>query len=186
MCCYSAGVRSKALCCPALLPSAASSPAHPTSHSNPESPRRFRRKPWRCWLATPSSASGDPVSHFALAWGLPSRHARHTACALQWGLSLLPRPAIPAILPPPTSTRVPKGLERLCQIQSHACNLHLLPLSVIRKNPTSQFGATLCPGQGATDMQAQYSGARWACRAAGGAAHPGAGDIAGRGVVTLG
>ncbi|NWG00202.1 MAG: hypothetical protein HXY19_04605 [Thermoanaerobaculaceae bacterium] len=33
----------------------------------------------------------DPVSHFAFAVGLPSKHARHTARALDWGLSLLPQ-----------------------------------------------------------------------------------------------
>jgi transposase InsO family protein len=32
----------------------------------------------------------DPVSHFAFAVGLPSKHARHTARALEQGLSLLP------------------------------------------------------------------------------------------------
>ncbi|MDT7929243.1 hypothetical protein [Tepidimonas sp.] len=32
----------------------------------------------------------DPVSHFAFAVGLPSKHARYTARALEQGLSLLP------------------------------------------------------------------------------------------------
>jgi predicted transcriptional regulator len=33
----------------------------------------------------------DPVSHFAFAVGLPSRHVRYTARALEQGLSLLPQ-----------------------------------------------------------------------------------------------
>jgi hypothetical protein len=33
----------------------------------------------------------DPVSHFAFAVGLPSKHARYTARALEQGLSLLPQ-----------------------------------------------------------------------------------------------
>jgi transposase InsO family protein len=33
----------------------------------------------------------DPVSHFAFAVGLPSKHARHTARALDSDLSLLPQ-----------------------------------------------------------------------------------------------
>jgi hypothetical protein len=33
----------------------------------------------------------DPVSHLAFAWGLPSKHARHTARALNLSLSLLPK-----------------------------------------------------------------------------------------------
>jgi transposase InsO family protein len=33
----------------------------------------------------------DPVSHFAFALGLPSKHARYTARALDSGLSLLPQ-----------------------------------------------------------------------------------------------
>jgi transposase InsO family protein len=33
----------------------------------------------------------DPASHFAFAVGLPSKHARHTARALDWALSLLPQ-----------------------------------------------------------------------------------------------
>ena len=33
----------------------------------------------------------DPVSHFAFATALPSKHARHTARALDRGLSLLPQ-----------------------------------------------------------------------------------------------
>jgi len=33
----------------------------------------------------------DPVSHFAFAVGIPSKHARHTARALEQGLSLLPQ-----------------------------------------------------------------------------------------------
>jgi len=33
----------------------------------------------------------DPVSHFAFAAGLPSKHARYTARALDSGLSLLPQ-----------------------------------------------------------------------------------------------
>ena len=35
----------------------------------------------------------DPVSRFAFAVGLPSKHARHTARALEQGLSLLPHPS---------------------------------------------------------------------------------------------
>jgi hypothetical protein len=77
----------------------------------------------------------DPVSHFAFAVGLPSKHARHTARALEQSLSLLPHtpkvvlsdngsefeadfaqllepwPAISVIIPPGTSTRVPKVLD---------------------------------------------------------------------------
>jgi transposase InsO family protein len=33
----------------------------------------------------------DPVSHFAFAVGLPSKHAQYTARALDSGLSLLPQ-----------------------------------------------------------------------------------------------
>ncbi|GEM_PF-5244427 len=33
----------------------------------------------------------NPVSHVAFAVGLPSKHARHPARALDWALSLLPQ-----------------------------------------------------------------------------------------------
>ncbi|AVZ80009.1 transposase [Zoogloeaceae bacteirum Par-f-2] len=33
----------------------------------------------------------DPVSYFAFAWATPSKHARHTARALQWDLTVLPQ-----------------------------------------------------------------------------------------------
>jgi len=34
----------------------------------------------------------DPASHFAFAWAIPTKHARHTKTALELALSLLPKP----------------------------------------------------------------------------------------------